>query len=68
LAIGFTVMAGAYAGSAISGGGYNPAVAVGIITMGLSTVGNIWIYLVGNFAGAALAAITYKLANPSEFN
>jgi aquaporin Z len=67
LAIGFTVLAGAYAGGAISGGAYNPAVAVGITTMGLSSVGNIWIFLVGNLAGAALAATVYKIVNPEEY-
>ncbi len=67
LAIGFTVLAGAYAGGAISGGAYNPAVAFGISTIGLSTWPNIWIFLVGNFAGAALAATVYKMANPGEF-
>lgn len=66
LAIGFTVVVGAYAGGAISGGAYNPAVACGISTMGLSAWTNIWIFLVGNFAGAALAATVYKMANPSE--
>lgn len=67
LAIGFTLTAGVYAGGAISGGAYNPAVAFGVSTMGLSAWSNIWIFLVGNFAGAALAATAYKVANPSEF-
>jgi aquaporin Z len=66
LAIGFTVVAGAYAGGAISGGAYNPAVACGVTVMGLSAVGNIWIFLVGNFAGGALAAFVYKFVNPDE--
>lgn len=66
LAIGFTVAAAAFAGGAMSGG-YNPAVAVGIITMGLRSVSDIWIFLVGNFAGAALAAIIYKMVNPEEY-
>lgn len=66
LAIGFTVVVGAYAGGAISGGAYNPAVACGITTMGLSAVSNIWIFLVGNFAGGALAAFVYKFVNPDE--
>src|SRR5437867_3502449 len=48
LAIGFTVLAGAFAGGAISGGAYNPAVAFGISTMGLSSWSNIWIFLVAN--------------------
>lgn len=66
LAIGCTVVAGAYAGGGISGGAYNPAVAVGITVMGLSAFSNIWIYLVGCFAGGALAAIIYKVVNPDE--
>lgn len=66
LAIGFTVVIGAFAGGAISGGAYNPAVAVGITTMGLASAGNIWIYLVGNFVGGAAAAMVYKAANPDE--
>lgn len=67
LAIGFTVLAGAYAGGAISGGAFNPAVAIGITMMGLSSISSIWIFLVGNFAGAALAATVYKMVNPEEY-
>ncbi len=68
LAIGFTVVVGAFAGGAISGGAYNPAVAVGISVMGLSALSNIWVFLVGNFAGGALAAFVYKMANPEEYS
>lgn len=67
LAIGFTVVVGAYAGGAISGAAFNPAVAVGVTTMGLIAPANIWIYLLANFAGGALAAVVYKIANPEEF-
>src|SRR5215470_12348594 len=49
LAIGFTVMTGAFAVGNISGGVFNPAVAVGISIMGLSAWANIWIYLVADF-------------------
>lgn len=66
LAIGFTVVVGAYAGGAISGGAYNPAVAIGITAMGLSSIGNIWIFLLANFAGGAAAASVYKTVNPEE--
>ncbi len=66
LAIGFTLLVGAFAGGNISGGAYNPAVAVGITTMGLSSVSNIWVFLVGNFTGAILAALVYKTVNPDE--
>jgi len=66
LAIGFTVVVGAFAGGAISGGAYNPAVAFGISWMGLSAWSNIWIFLVANFIGGALAATVYKIVNPEE--
>ena len=66
LAIGFTVLAAAYAVGTISGGAFNPAVAVGVTIMGLSSVANIWIYLVADFAGAAVAAFTFKAINPED--
>jgi len=66
LAIGFTVLVGAYSVGAISGGVFNPAVAVGITVMGLSTVANIWIYLVANFAGAAAAALVFNFINADK--
>ncbi|MEW5977673.1 MAG: aquaporin [Acidobacteriota bacterium] len=67
LAIGFTVLAGAYAVGPISGAVFNPAVALGITTMGLSAIPNLWIYLVADFIGGAAATTVYKLANPDEF-
>jgi len=66
LAIGFTIMVGAFAGGPISGGVYNPAVAVGISTMGLSAWNNIWIYLVGTIAGGSIGALVYKVVNQDE--
>ncbi|MGH9730786.1 MAG: MIP/aquaporin family protein [Candidatus Acidiferrales bacterium] len=66
LAIGFTVMAGAYAVGGISGGVFNPGVAVGISIMGLSAWSSIWIYLVANFAGGAVAAFAFKAVNPGD--
>src|ERR1700751_3214542 len=66
LAIGFTVLVGAFSVGNISGGVFNPAVAVGISVMGLSTWANIWIFLVADFAGGALAAGAFKALNPDE--
>ncbi len=66
LAIGFTVLAGAYSVGSISGGAFNPAVAVGITMMGLSAIANIWIFLLANFAGGAVAAIAFKFINPGD--
>jgi aquaporin Z len=70
LAIGFTVMASAFAAGSISGAAFNPAVALGPMVMdaftGGSSIGNLWIYIVGPFAGAAVAALVYPVMNPDE--
>ena len=66
LAIGMTVMTGAFAAGNISGGAFNPAVATGITIMGRSTWGNIWIYLVADFLGGAVAALAFKTINPED--
>jgi aquaporin Z len=64
LAIGFTVLVGAFSVGRISGGAFNPAVAVGISLMGLSPWSNLWIYLLADFLGGALAGATFRaLAN-----
>jgi aquaporin Z len=66
LAIGFTVLTGAYAVGGISGGAFNPAVAVGITAMGLSKLANIWIFLVADLAGGAAAGFAFKFLNPGD--
>jgi aquaporin Z len=66
LAIGFTVVVMAFALGGVSGGAFNPAVATGITVMGLAKAANIWIYLVANFAGGALAALAFKFINPED--
>ncbi|MEV0620051.1 aquaporin [Nonomuraea sp. NPDC050404] len=66
LAIGFTVVAGAFAVGAISGGAFNPAVAVGAATMGLFDWTKIWIWLLADLAGGALAGVTFLALNPKE--
>jgi aquaporin Z len=66
LAIGFTVMTGAFAVGNVSGGAFNPAVTVGISMMGLSSWANIWIYLVAEFAGGAAAALCFRFVSPGD--
>jgi len=66
LAIGFTVLIGAFSVGGISGGAFNPAVAAGITAMGLSKLANLWIFLVGNFAGGALAAVVFRFTHPDD--
>ena len=60
LAIGFTVMTGAFAVGSISGGAFNPAVAVGVTILGLSAPANIWIFLVADFLGGAIAGLLFN--------
>jgi aquaporin Z len=64
LAIGMTVMTGAFAVGDISGGAFNPAVALGITVMGISNWHNIWMYLVADLVGGAAAAVIFQLVNP----
>lgn len=66
LAIGFTVLTGAFAVGGISGGAFNPAVAVGISMLGFTAWSNIWIYLIGDLAGGVLAAIAFSVINPND--
>lgn len=66
LAIGFTVVVMAFALGGISGGAFNPAIATGIVIMHIEKVANYWIYLVGDFGAAALAAFVFKFLNPED--
>ena len=66
LAIGMTVMTGAFAVGGISGGAFNPAVAVGIATMKLVNFADIWIHISADLVGGAAAALTFKALNPED--
>ena len=66
LAIGFTVMSGAFAVGDISGGAFNPAVAVGATLMCLVSPRMLWIYLIADFLGGAAAALVFKSLNPGD--
>ncbi len=66
LAIGFTVLAGAFAVGGVASAAFNPAVAVGISSMGLVSWSRLWIYIVANFSGGALAAVTFRLLCPED--
>lgn len=65
-AIGFTVLVGAYSVGAISGGAFNPAVALGITIMHMSIWSNLWVFIVANLLGGALAAWVFKITNPEK--
>ena len=56
LAIGFTVVVGAISVGWISGGAFNPAIALGATVFGAFPWSHIWIYLLADFVGGAVAA------------
>jgi aquaporin Z len=60
LAIGFTVVVGAIAVGAVSGGAFNPAVGIGVTIMGLASITNLIVYLIADFAGGAAAAVLFN--------
>jgi aquaporin Z len=66
LAIGMTVMTGAFAVGSISGGAFNPAVAVGIAVMKLVNFSQIWIHLVADLAGGLMAGLIFKFINSDD--
>jgi aquaporin Z len=66
LAIGFTVMTGAFAVGPLTGGAFNPAVAVGAVLMKLINPAAVWIHIVSDFMGGALAAFAFRFLNPDD--
>jgi aquaporin Z len=66
LAIGFILFAGAAAVGGFSGAAFNPAVAIAASAIGILSWSAIWIFLVANFAGGAIAALVFRLVNPED--
>lgn len=66
LAIGFTVLIGAFAVGSISGGAFNPAVAIGAAVMGLIHLPSVWIHLVADLAGGFVAGLAFCFLNPED--
>lgn len=66
LAIGFTVLAGAFAMGSVTVGAFNPAVAVGVSVLGMVAWSQLWVFLVANFLGGAAAALTFKFLCPND--
>jgi len=67
LAIGFVIVAGGYAGGWISGGAFNPAVAIGI-DFASAGQGVFWcvLYTLFEFIGAGLAAAAHLMVEDSS--
>lgn len=68
LAIGFVVIAGAYGAGAVSGGCFNPAVAIGIdVSSAHLGIGWCLVYTVFELLGAAAAAGLSMVIRPADF-
>ena len=66
LAIGFTVVVGAFAVGGISGGAFNPAVATGIGVMNIVSLSQIWIHIIADLAGGVTAGLAFRFLNPDD--
>ncbi len=61
LAIGFTVLTGAFAvGGVLCAGAFNPAVAIGVSMLGIITVKYSLLTIIANLLGGACAALVFK--------
>ena len=66
LAIGFTVVAGAFAVGGISGAAFNPAVALGAAVGGLFAWSTLWVYIVVQAVAGAAAGLVFLALNPGD--
>jgi len=68
ISIGFVIIAGAYGAGAISGGCFNPAVAIGI-DVSSAGLGFGWCFAYTGYEiiGAALAAALFRVVRPDDF-
>src|SRR2546423_8020072 len=65
LAIGFTVLAGIFAVGAISGGAFNPAVAIGAAGVRTLNIRDILVNTVGELAARLFAGLSFQLLHPT---
>ena len=66
LAIGFTVLAGAFAVGGISGAAFNPAVSLGVAVGGLFAWSTLWIYIVAQLVAGIAAGLAFLALNPDD--
>ena len=66
LAIGSTVFLGPVGLGGISGGGFNPAVALGLSITGAFDWNVYWLYFLAPIVGAALAAVVFRALNAHD--
>jgi aquaporin Z len=62
------VFAQAVAVGKVSGGAFNPAVAIGVAVLGLANEANLWMYGLSEFLGAGVAAVFFLLLNREKLH
>jgi aquaporin Z len=67
LAIGFTVATGAFAVGKVSGGIFNPAVALGATLAGALTWSHLWVYVTAGAIGGISAAGVFTYLHPGQW-
>jgi aquaporin Z len=60
LAIGFTLATGVFTAGKLSGGAFNPAVALGGSVIGALDWSDLWIYVLANCLGGLIAAVVFQ--------
>lgn len=66
LAIGTAFTGLIYTFGSVSNGLFNPSVALALCVAQISNWGNLWLFIVSAFGGAALAALAYRFINKEE--
>ena len=66
VAVGFTIMVGAITVGAISGGVFNPAVAISGATIGLFAWSTLWIYIVAQLVAGIVAGLVFLALNSDD--
>jgi aquaporin Z len=66
LAIGFTVVAGAFAVGSISGGAFNPAVSFGAAAMGFFAWPTLWVYVLAQTVAGIAAGVSFHALNTDD--
>lgn len=59
-------MVGAFSVGSISGGAFNPAVAVGAAVMKLVNFPDLWIHLTADLAGGLCAGLVFNFLHPED--
>lgn len=66
LAIGLTVLVGAYAVGGVSGGAFNPAVTLALVVMGKLTMAQFAAYVAVQLVAGAAAGVLFRSLHPTD--